>query len=208
MPKRTKVIIISGLIVVALACLTSITKFGFVNQHGLLYTPNPTAELAPNLLVANAAETRLQKKIIYDPSYYSITYPNGNIPPNKGVCNDVIIRTYRELGIDLQKLVHEDMSANFIKYPKIWRLTKPDKNIDHRRVPNLMTFFERNGTSLPITESSETYRPGHIVAWDLGRGTTHIGIVSNKPSSNGTFMIIYNIGAGRNVSMEMRVDNY
>jgi uncharacterized protein YijF (DUF1287 family) len=196
MPKRTKVTIFSGLIVVAIACLTSITKFGFVNQHSLLYAPNPSAELAPNLLVANAAETRLQKKVIYDPSYYSIPYPNGDIPPNKGVCTDVIIRSYRELGIDLQKLVHEDISANFIKYPKIWRLTMPDKNIDHRRVPNLMTFFERHGASLPITKSPETYKPGHIVTWDLGRGTTHIGIVSNKVSSNGTFMIIHNIGSG------------
>ncbi len=96
-----------------------------------------------------------KQEVTYDPGYYSIDYPNGDIPADRGVCTDVIIRAYRLIGIDLQKDVHEDMKANFDKYPKIWGLTKPDKNIDHRRVPNLMKLFERKGTVKPITNNPE-----------------------------------------------------
>ncbi len=139
-----------------------------------------------------------KQSVIYDPSYFSISYPNGDIPKNKGVCTDVVIRAYRLMGIDLQKEVHEDMKANFSKYPNNWGLKKPDTNIDHRRVPNLMTFFSRYGKKLPISDNPEVYQPGDIVCWNLGGGITHIGIVINKKSNdNQRFLIVHNIGAGQ-----------
>jgi len=139
-----------------------------------------------------------KQSVTYDPSYVIIPYPNGDVAENKGVCTDVIIRSYRKMGIDLQKEVHEDMAANFSKYPKKWGLTKPDKNIDHRRVPNLMTFFSRHGMVKPITNNPKDYQPGDIVCWNLGGGITHIGIVVNKKSADGKrYKIVHNIGAGQ-----------
>ena len=150
--------------------------------------------------ISNAAIELTKDEVIYDGSYYSIPYPNGDVPDGIGVCTDVIIRTYRSLGFDLQKEIHEDMKTNFDVYPKIWGLKKPDKNIDHRRVPNQMTYFERQGASLPITNDSKNYLPGDIVAWDLGGGTTHIGIIVNKKSPfSDNYMIVHNIGAGQNI---------
>ena len=137
-------------------------------------------------------------KVIYDPSYFSIDYPNGDVPKGKGVRTDVIIRAYRKLGIDLQKEVHEDMFKNFRIYPKIWGLKKTDKNIDHRRVPNLMTFFTRKGAEKPITKNSKDYLPGDVICWNLGGGITHTGIVVDKKSKDGKrFMIVHNIGSGQ-----------
>jgi uncharacterized protein YijF (DUF1287 family) len=136
--------------------------------------------------------------VVYDPSYFSIEYPNGDVPKGKGVCTDVIIRAYRKLGIDLQKEVHEDMKANFNLYPKIWGLNNTDKNIDHRRVPNLMTFFSRKGTTKPITKNPDDYKSGDIICWNLGGTITHTGIVVNKKSQdNKRFLIVHNIGAGQ-----------
>jgi uncharacterized protein YijF (DUF1287 family) len=147
--------------------------------------------------LADSAFVLINERVQYDPSYFRIDYPNGDIPKNKGVCTDVIIRAYRKLGIDLQKEVHEDMAANFDKYPKKWGLNHPDKNIDHRRVPNLMTFFTRKGTIKQISQASKEYQPGDIVCWDLGGGITHIGIVSRKKTHAGQrYLIIHNIGAG------------
>ena len=134
----------------------------------------------------------------YDPAYFTIGYPNGDIPKNKGVCTDVVIRAYRKLGIDLQKEVHEDMLAHFNLYPKNWGLSHPDKNIDHRRVPNLMVFFTRYGIVKPITRNSGDYLPGDLVCWDLGDNLTHIGIVVNRKSSDGSrYLIVHNIGSGQ-----------
>jgi uncharacterized protein YijF (DUF1287 family) len=148
--------------------------------------------------LADSALVLTHQKVQYDPSYFRIEYPNGDVPPNKGVCTDVIIRAYRKLGIDLQKEVHLDMKSNFEKYPKNWGLKQPDKNIDHRRVPNLMTFFTRHGTVIKISQNPKDYQPGDIVCWDLGRGITHIGIVSKIKSQDGQrFLIIHNIGAGQ-----------
>lgn len=148
--------------------------------------------------LADSSLTLTEQHVEYDPSYFGLDYPNGDVPPNKGVCTDVIIRAYRKLGIDLQKEVHEDMKANFVKYPKIWGLSHPDKNIDHRRVPNLMTFFERHGVNLSITQNPTDFKPGDVVCWNLGGGTTHIGIVSKKKIENGErFLIIHNIGSGQ-----------
>lgn len=148
--------------------------------------------------LADSALTLTEQHVEYDPSYFRLDYPNGDVPPDKGVCTDVIIRAYRKIGVDLQKEVHEDMKATFGRYPKIWGLSAPDKNIDHRRVPNLMTFFERHGTSLSITQNRNDYQPGDIVCWNLGGAITHIGIISNKKSENSERpMVIHNIGRGQ-----------
>ena len=139
-----------------------------------------------------------RQKVTYDPSYFSIDYPNGDVPIDKGVCTDVVIRAYRKIGIDLQKEVHEDMKANFSSYPKIWGLKSTDKNIDHRRVPNLMTFFKRKGAEKSISEESIDYKPGDIVCWNLGGAITHIGIVVDKKSKDGKRnLIVHNIGGGQ-----------
>jgi len=139
-----------------------------------------------------------EQQVEYNPSYFSIEYPNGDVPENKGVCTDIVIRAYRKMGIDLQKLVHEDMKSNFSEYPNNWGLKTTDRNIDHRRVPNLMTFFSRNKAELSITNDPNDYKPGNIVAWDLGRGLTHIGIVVDKKSRDGKrYLIVHNIGSGQ-----------
>ncbi len=129
-----------------------------------------------------------------------IPYPNGDVPSETGACTDVIIRAFRKVGIDLQKEVHEDMTANFALYPTKWGLSEPDTNIDHRRVLNLQTFFTRQGKSVPISEKPKDYQPGDIVAWDLdGKRMTHIGIVSNFWNEDSKrFSIIHNIGGGTN----------
>lgn len=148
--------------------------------------------------LADSALTLTRQHVIYDPAYFSIDYPNGDVPPGKGVCTDVIIRAYRKMGIDLQKEVHEDMKENFQVYPKIWGLSKPDKNIDHRRVPNLMVFFERHGEVKTISGSPEDYDPGDLVCWDLGGGITHIGFVVTQRSADGKRpLIVHNIGGGQ-----------
>ncbi len=151
--------------------------------------------------VLNLSQAALQltnQKVTYDPSYFSIDYPNGDVPSGKGVCTDVVIRAYRKLGTDLQKEVHEDMKANFSLYPKIWGLKSTDKNIDHRRVPNLMTYFKRQGVEKPITKNANDYLPGDVVCWNLRGAITHIGIVVNKKSKDGKRnLIVHNIGAGQ-----------
>lgn len=150
------------------------------------------------LFVAAALE-RTTHKVKYDGSYVSIAYPGGDVPANTGVCTDVIIRSYRQIGADLQRLVHEDMLANFKAYPskRIWGLNATDSNIDHRRVPNLQTFFERKGEALPITDNSTAYKPGDIITWMLPGNLPHIGIVTNKVSpETGKPLIVHNIGPG------------
>ncbi|MDG2246479.1 MAG: DUF1287 domain-containing protein [Flavobacteriales bacterium] len=143
--------------------------------------------------VANAAESIVNEDILYDPSYFSIAYPNGDVPEDRGVCTDVVIRTYRILGVDLQLNVHEDMKQSFGAYPKRWGLSKPDSNIDHRRVPNLMTYFERQGASLPLKD----FQPGDVVCWDLGKGILHIGVVSSRKGTSGNYLVVHNIGSGQ-----------
>lgn len=148
--------------------------------------------------LSGAAVALTRQHVVYDPAYYSIPYPNGDIPQGKGVCTDVIIRAYRQLGIDLQKEVHLDMAAHFNLYPNQWGLSRTDRNIDHRRVPNLMVFFARKGTRLPISQVADDYKPGEIVCWNLGGGITHIGIVTNQQSDDGLRnLIAHNIGAGQ-----------
>ena len=149
-------------------------------------------------LVAAAIE-RTHHHVRYDPAYVRIPYPGGDVPADTGVCTDEIIRSYRAVGVDLQKEVHEDMVQNFSAYPRKWNwlLAHPDSNIDHRRVPNLMVFFSRKGETLPITARAADYLPGDLVAWDLGGGVPHIGIVVDRKSADsGRYMIVHNIGAG------------
>ncbi|MDH3711051.1 MAG: DUF1287 domain-containing protein [Cyclobacteriaceae bacterium] len=146
--------------------------------------------------LAQAAFERTQAQVVYDPTYFSIDYPNGDVPADKGVCTDVVIRSYRALSIDLQKLVHEDMRVNFLEYPNLWGLDRPDRNIDHRRVPNLRTFFTRKGASIPVSDSASEYSPGDLVTWDLGSGLKHIGMVTSKKARNGNPLIVHNIGRG------------
>lgn len=169
--------------------------------HFILFCLVPTLVLAQSdfyIQLADSAQTLTKNQVVYDPSYFSIDYPNGDVPANKGVCTDVVIRAYRKVGIDLQKEVHEDMKMNFQLYPKIWGLSKPDKNIDHRRVPNLMKFFERHGQVLSTSNKSEDYVPGDVVCWNLGGSVTHIGIITDVPSNDGErFKVIHNIGSGQ-----------
>lgn len=147
--------------------------------------------------LVSAALERTRRRVVYDPSYVVIPYPGGDVPADRGVCSDVVIRSYRAVGVDLQKEVHEDMRKNFSAYPQLWGLTKPDSNIDHRRVQNLMVFFKRHGEVLPITENPDDYRPGDIVCWDLSKNLRHIGIVTDRKSPDRTRpLIVHNIGAG------------
>ncbi len=151
-----------------------------------------------SIMLSNAALALTKQHVTYDPSYFAIPYPNGDVPADKGVCTDVVIRAYRALDIDLQKAVHEDMQANFKSYPKLWGLKRTDKNIDHRRVPNLMTFFKRKGLEKPITKVASHYKPGDVVCWNLRGATTHIGVVVDKKSADGKRnLIVHNIGSGQ-----------
>jgi uncharacterized protein YijF (DUF1287 family) len=146
-----------------------------------------------------AAIERTNHTVRYDPAYVRLAYPGGDVRADTGVCTDEIIRSYRAVGIDLQKEVHEDMEQNFALYPRKWRWlqSSPDPNIDHRRVPNLMVFFSRKGKSLLITNRSEDYSPGDLVTWDLGGGVPHIGIVVDRKSpQSGRYMVVHNIGQG------------
>jgi hypothetical protein len=148
--------------------------------------------------LSDAALVLTKDRVTYNGAYVKIPYPNGDVPKNTGVCTDVVIRTYRKLGIDLQKEVHEDMKANFSKYPKNWGLKSTDTNIDHRRVPNLQTFFTRKGTSLPVTKNASDYKPGDIVTWMITPSLPHIGIVVNRKSKDGKrYMIVHNVGRGQ-----------
>lgn len=147
-----------------------------------------------------AAIELTKDKVTYDPSYVSLKYPNGDVAKDKGVCTDVIIRAYRKLGIDLQKEVHEDLKANFSKYPNLkkWGLKKPDTNIDHRRVPNLEVFFERKGEKLTVTKNPSDYKTGDLVTWMIGDKLPHIGIVTHKKSADGKRnLIVHNVGSGQ-----------
>ncbi|HLJ30273.1 MAG TPA: DUF1287 domain-containing protein [Candidatus Angelobacter sp.] len=145
--------------------------------------------------LSTAAIERTQHTVRYDPGYVAMSYPGGDVPPEAGVCSDEVIRSYRALGIDLQKEVHEDMKKHFTAYPEGSRTL--DRNIAHRRVANLMIFFGRNGERRPVTHNARDYVPGDLVTWDLGNGLNHIGIVVDQKSpSSGRYMIVHNIGEG------------
>lgn len=165
----------------------------------LLFSSIANAEPRTMLALSKAAIERTKHRVIYDGSYYAIGYPNGDVPKNLGVCTDVVIRSYRALGIDLQKEVHEDIKQHFNLYPakRIWRQSSPDKNIDHRRVPNLQAYFSRHGQSIPPSDKASDYKTGDIVTWMLPGNLPHIGIVTHKHDKRSSNpMIAHNIGAG------------
>jgi uncharacterized protein YijF (DUF1287 family) len=147
--------------------------------------------------LSDAAIGLTANKVTYDSRYYTMPYPNGDVPANKGVCTDVVIRAYRKLGIDLQKEVHEDMSRNFKSYPKTWNLKSTDKNIDHRRVPNLQVFFTRFGKKLSVTDKPSDYKTGDLVTWMIDGKLPHIGIVTARQSIGQRPMIVHNVGNGQ-----------
>lgn len=150
-------------------------------------------------LVAGALE-RTRHDVTYDGSYRGLAYPGGDVPDEIGVCTDLIIRSYRTVGIDLQVRVHEDMLGAFDAYPPLWGLSRPDRNIDHRRVPNLRVFFRRAGAELPATRNPADYRPGDLVTWRLPSNSPHIGMVTDRLSEDGaTPLIVHNIGEGPKV---------
>lgn len=189
-----------------LACRTDVSRIGEKNEPGIFSDAHAEPKLSEinspevkKLLESAFRQTELTKS--YDPNYVVIPYPNGDVPPETGVCSDVVIRAFRNAGVDLQKEVHEDMRENFAVYPKKWNLPKPDTNIDHRRVPNLQKYFERKEKSLTISDNGKNYKPGDIVSWDLNeKGLTHIGIVSNVFNEDTKrYSIIHNIGAGAKI---------
>ena len=153
-----------------------------------------TAPPGEHLAIAKAALAQVGVTTSYAPGYARLTYPNGDIPPDRGVCSDVVIRAFRRIGIDLQKEIHEDISRHFSEYPNFWKAKAPDANIDHRRVPNLMKYFQRKGKSMPLKSA---YEPGDIVAWRLSNGLFHIGIVVTErvPNENRHYTV-HNIGGG------------
>jgi uncharacterized protein YijF (DUF1287 family) len=156
-----------------------------------------TALADPGPAIVKAARSQIGVTTSYDPAYVSLSYPGGDVPKDRGVCTDVIIRALRTAHKkDLQRLVHEDMRANFSAYPKRWGLTRPDRNIDHRRVPNLQTYFKRSGYSLPLQKDPARFLPGDLVTCTVPPHLPHIVIVSDKKSPNGTPLIIHNIGQG------------
>lgn len=158
------------------------------------WAPNTSPQLK-QLVESAIDQTRVTTG--YDPSYVGIDYPGGDVPLETGVCSDVVVRAFRKAGIDLQKEIHDDMGRAWSVYPKKWRAARPDSNIDHRRVLNLMTYFDRKGKTLPITTDRDDYLPGDIVTWDLSSGIEHIGIVVNIWSDVGRgYSIVHNIGAG------------
>jgi uncharacterized protein YijF (DUF1287 family) len=147
--------------------------------------------------IAAAAKAQIGETVRYDPAYVKLTYPGGDVPRDRGVCTDVVIRAFRANGLDLQKVVHEDMAANFRLYPKLWGLPGPDASIDHRRVPNLMTYFKRFHTALPLSKAGSDYQAGDIVAWNLPGGLKHIGVVAGEWNVLRTApLVVHNIGSG------------
>lgn len=188
---------------------------GHVNRRGLLLGtlgfglvacgPRSLAQTAPPpddanwsfpMKVAVGAEMRALKNESYDPAYVKLGYPMGDVPDDRGVCTDTVIRAFRHAGVDLQVEVHEDMAANFGGYPQSWGLSRPDSNIDHRRVPNLETFFRRKGYSKTLSTRAADYRPGDVVSWRLtGGGLPHIGVVTRKKQGDQP-LVAHNIGSG------------
>jgi len=156
-----------------------------------------TERRAPLSPIVEAARSQIGKTTTYDPAYVGLSYPGGDLPIEKGVCTDVVIRALRGgLSLDLQKLVHEDMTAAFSEYPTIWGLKKPDRNIDHRRVPNLKEYFARHGYSVAVTQNTADFLPGDLVTCTVGRNLAHIMIVSDKKTHDGVPFVIHNIGSG------------
>lgn len=183
---------------IALSILLITTVVFFARNHNSILSINTdflqqeiTEPKEPSPQIVQSARNQIGKTLRYDPAYTKLKYPMGDVPMEKGVCTDVVIRALREQNIDLQELVHQDMSRNFSVYPKRWGLKQPDTNIDHRRVPNLMTYFTRQGWAVQDAD----YQAGDIVTWELKGNRPHIGIVSDRKIGDRP-LIIHNIGSG------------
>lgn len=201
---------IIGAVMFASICLASLLACSHVGAGA--ESAKARAAAAQNLTRQPVSDTQQIKQVVdsaieqigqtfeYDSSYEKLGYPNGDVPVERGVCADVIVRGFRKAGVDLQKEIHEDMSRHFDAYPKKWGATKPDSNIDHRRVANLMTFFERHGKSVPITNAPSDYVPGDVVAWELDSKLLHIGVVTDaRLTGMRNYLIVHNIGAGARI---------
>ena len=181
----------------SLALLSLLTAF---TSHSLKSPAVPPTvvqiQANTNLAIADGARQQIGNTLFYDPAYVRLTYPGGDVPQERGVCSDVVIRALRSQKVDLQKLVHEDMAKNFAEYPQKWKLKRPDSNIDHRRVPNLETWFSRHDKTRPTSKNPSDYQAGDIVSWRLDNGLAQIGVVSDGFARDGTPLVIHNIGAG------------
>lgn len=165
------------------------------SSPNLTGAPSPPATPLQQVIAGSVEQTSYT--FYYDPSYAKLDYPGGDVPLDRGVCADVVIRAFRKSGVDLQKEVHEDIKDHFAAYPQKWGARGPDANIDHRRVANLMTYLQRRGKALAVTTDPQQYRPGDVVAWDLGNGLLHIGVVSDiQAESKQNYQVVHNIGAG------------
>jgi uncharacterized protein YijF (DUF1287 family) len=182
------------------ACATRVEDAEAASAKVQSLTRRPISDIPQIKNAVQSAIDQTLRTFEYDPSYTKLDYPGGDVPIERGVCADVIVRAFRSAGVDLQKEVHEDMTQSFAAYPTRWSLRRPDSNIDHRRVPNLMTFFEREGKSLPITRNRADYIPGDVVSWELENHSPHIGLVVDAVA-DGTpnYLIVHNIGAGARI---------
>lgn len=193
--KRRFLILTAWLLpVLGIGAVLTVHYYPFIRQYipTLSYTQLPAE---PDNLAA-MARRQIGVTVKYDPAYEKLAYPGGDVPAERGVCTDVVIRALRLKGIDLQKAVHEDMRRHFSPYPNNWGLRQPDRNIDHRRVPNLQVYFTRCGWSLPVTRDPADYKPGDIVTCRVSSGAPHIMIVSDRAGADGTPMVIHNLGSG------------
>jgi len=171
-----------------------------VPQRALAEAMQAPADATPLEKVNAGAVEQTTQTTGYDSSYVKLDYPNGDVPSSTGVCADVVVRAFRKAGIDLQKELHEDMKTNFAKYPQKWGARRPDANIDHRRAPNLMAWFDRQGKARPITKDAKDYLPGDVVAWDIVNGLPHIGMISKiKVEGTERYAVVHNIGLGARI---------
>ncbi len=204
MRRRAKLIILLavGVAVVTLAVALRRTINAVAHQVAPIGRQTDVTLIAHPRTVAdrivNGAKQEVLDGVRYDAAYAAIPYPSGDVPADRGACTDVIVRALRRSGYDLQQLIHEDMGRDFDAYPKLWGLTQPDPNIDHRRVPNHMAFLRRHGTTLPLSTTgaaAATWQPGDLVYWKLSlSGATHCGVLSNDRGQDNLPMVIHNIG--------------
>jgi len=207
-PRKARGVRRIGLLIALGAVLTALAlvAVGVPESRALLgklivqVDPPPDTASAKAHEFASAAEEQVGVTVSYDASYVQLGYPGGDVPQETGVCTDVVVRAMREMGVDLQVEVHEDMADAFGEYPRTWGLSEPDPNIDHRRVPNLRVYFERCGKSLPVTSVAADYQPGDIVTWKMPGGSPHVGIVSERQAPwESRFAIVHNAGRGTKV---------
>jgi len=187
---------LAGLVGLFLAIANAVSAPVAVSQPAAA----PQAAAVRGLSIARAAAAQVGVTVYYDPAYRRLDYPGGDVPRERGVCSDVVVRALREVGVDLQVAVHEDMRQHFRDYPQLWGLRGPDRNIDHRRVPNLMRFFERQGKRIP---PGAGYRAGDVVAWRLPNDLLHVGIVAEQRGARDP-LVIHNIGQGAQLEDVLR----